>query len=73
MFVENMLGVTEDRVTKQESRVCGLAVGGKVGKQREHKPDSSVICKAGPQPTSTEQIKVGNGWEMSNTVLAQVQ
>lgn len=44
----------------------------KLERQRERKPDGSVICKAGvKQPTSTEQIKVGNGWEMSHTVLAQ--
>ena len=65
------LGSLKTESWSRSLRFVGVPWEVKLERQRERKPDGSVICKAGPQPTSTEQIKVGNVWEMSHTVLAQ--
>lgn len=70
-LVTNILGVTEDRVRSWSRRSVGVSWEVRLETQMEHRPDGSVTWKTGPQPTSPVQIKVGNEWCVSGTVLAQ--
>lgn len=71
-LVTNTLGVTEDRARGWSHRSVGVLWEVRLERQMEHRPDGSVTWKMGPQPTSRPvQIKVGNGWWVSGTALAQ--
>lgn len=70
-LVTNTLRVTEDRARSWSRRSVGVPWEVRLERQMEHRPDGSVTWKTGSQPTSPVQIKVGNGWYVSGTVLAQ--